>query len=134
MRPRILLLGGTSEEGVLQLLHFLSDPALYARVNEDAARLLPALLLGVDPEAAAEDEGEAATAAVLRDSYLPGSGALAPGAHEEMVKLFTDVHFLSPMEQVRRNATNIDTRKKLKVKRYISDSVIDLCTLHISRQ
>ena len=133
--PRLpLLLGGTSEEGVLQLLHFLRDPALYARVNEDAARLLPALLLGVDPEAAAEDEGEAATAAVLRDSYLPGSGALAPGAHEEMVKLFTDVHFLSPMEQVRRNATNIDTRKKLKVKRYISDSVIDLCTLHIFRQ
>ena len=106
--PRLpLLLGGTSEEGVLQLLHFLRDPALYARVNEDPARLLPALLLGVDPAAAAEDEGEAATAAVLRDSYLPGSGALAPGAHEEMVKLFTDVHFLSPLEQVRRNATNL---------------------------
>ena len=62
--------------------------------------LLPALLLGVDPEDAKRDEGETATAEVLRNSYLPGDGSLSPDAIPQMIQLFTDVHFLSPIDQV----------------------------------
>ena len=95
-----LMIGGNKDEGVLFLIQFLKDEKLYSRVNEEFSTQLPALLLGVDPEDAAKDEGETATAEVLRDSYLPGDGSFSPDAIEQMVKLFTDVHFLSPIDNV----------------------------------
>ena len=95
-----LMIGGNKDEGVLFMLEFLKNEALYDRVNDNFSTLLPALLLGVDPEDARKDEGETATAEVLRNSYLPGDGSLSPDAIPQMIKLFTDVHFLSPIDQV----------------------------------
>ena len=95
-----LMIGGNKDEGVLFMMEFLQTESLYARVNEKFSTLLPALLLGVDPEDAKRDEGETATAEVLRNSYLPGDGSLSPDAIPQMIKLFTDVHFLSPIDQV----------------------------------
>ena len=95
-----IMIGGNKDEGVLFLIQFLKDEKLYTKVNEEFATQLPALLLGVDPEDAAKDEGETATAEVLRDSYLPGDGSFSPDAMDQMVKLFTDVHFLSPIDNV----------------------------------
>ena len=95
-----LMIGGNKDEGVLFMMEFLKTESLYARVNKKFSTLLPALLLGVDPEDAKRDEGETATAEVLRNSYLPGDGSLSPDAIPQMIKLFTDVHFLSPIDQV----------------------------------
>merc|ERR1719384_52557 len=87
-------------------MEFLKTESLYARVNKKFSTLLPALLLGVDPEDANRDEGETATAEVLRNSYLPGDGSLSPDAIPQMIKLFTDVHFLSPIDQTVRQLSN----------------------------
>ena len=97
-----LMIGGNRDEGVLFMLEFLKTESLYARVNDKLSTLLPALLLGVDPEDAKRDEGETATAEVLRNSYLPGDGSMSPDAIPQMIKLFTDVHFLSPIDQVQQ--------------------------------
>ena len=104
-----LMIGGNKDEGVLFMLEFLKTESLYARVNDKFSTLLPALLLGVDPEDAKRDEGETATAEVLRNSYLPGDGSMSPDAIPQMIKLFTDVHFLSPIDQVhQRNKHVVD--------------------------
>ena len=103
------MIGGNKDEGVLMLLEFLKDEKLYARVNENFSTELPALLLGVDPDAAVEDEGETATAEVLRNSYLPGDGNFSASSTEQMVRLFTDVHFLAPIDKtVRDLSTKVD--------------------------
>jgi len=107
--PVPLMIGGNKDEGVLMLLEFLKDEKLYARVNENFSTELPALLLGVDPDAAVEDEGETATAEVLRNSYLPGDGNFSASSTEQMVRLFTDVHFLAPIDKtVRDLSTKVD--------------------------
>jgi len=98
-----LMIGGNKDDGVLLLLEFLKDETLYARVNENFSTELPAIVLGVDPAAAAEDEGETATAEVLRNSYLPGDGNFSASAFKEMIRLFTDVHFLAPIDKAVRD-------------------------------
>jgi len=98
-----LMIGGNKDDGVLMLLEFLKDEKLYSRVNENFSTELPAIVLGVDPDAAAEDEGETATAEVLRNSYLPGDGNFSASAVKEMVRLFTDVHFLAPIDKTVRD-------------------------------
>ena len=101
LNPEIpVMLGGTKDDGVLLLLQFLKDEELYSRVNENYVSELPALLLGVDPDVAKTDEGETATAQVLRDSYLPGDGKMSSEVTSQMVRLFTDVHFLAPIDKV----------------------------------
>ena len=95
-----LMIGGNKDEGVFFILQFLKDSLLYDKVNENAASELPTLLLGVDPDIADNDEGETATAEILRDSYIPGDGRLSPENLEQMIRLFTDIHFLSPIDQV----------------------------------
>lgn len=97
-----MMIGGTKDEGVFFAIQFLKDSLLYDRVNENTASELPTLLLGVDVDVAAGDEGETATAEVLRDSYLPGDGLLSEQKMAQMIRLFTDVHFLSPIDQVKR--------------------------------
>ena len=98
-----LMIGGNKDDGVLLMLEFLKDETLYARVNENFSTELPAIVLGVDPAAAAEDEGETATAEVLRNSYLPGDGNFSASAFKEMIRLFTDVHFLAPIDKAVRD-------------------------------
>ena len=95
-----LMIGGNKDEGVLFQLQFLKDGTLYQQLNDNFATELPALLLGVDPDDAARDEGETATAEVLRNSYIPGDGNLSADVIPQMIRLFTDVHFLSPIDQV----------------------------------
>ena len=46
------------------------------------------------------EEGETATAQVLRDSYLPGDGRMKSEVTSQMVRLFTDLHFLAPIDKV----------------------------------
>ena len=46
------------------------------------------------------EAGETATAEVLRDSYLPGDGRLSSEVTGQMVRLFTDLHFLAPIDKV----------------------------------
>ena len=46
------------------------------------------------------EAGETATAEVLRDSYLPGDGKLSSQVTGQMVRLFTDLHFLAPIDKV----------------------------------
>jgi len=98
-----LMIGGNKDDGILMLLEFLQDEKLYSRINENFATELPAFLLGVDTDAAAEDEGETATAELLRNNYLPGDGNFTSAAHKEMVQLFTDVHFLAPIDKTVRD-------------------------------
>jgi len=97
-----LMIGGNKDEGVLFIVQFLKNGDLYKRVNENFSTELPALLLGVDPDDAAKDEGETATAETLRNSYLPGDGQMSSEVVQQMIRLFTDVHFLSPIDQVVR--------------------------------
>ena len=61
---------------------------------------------GVDPDVAETEEGETATAEVLRTSYIPGDGALSSEVTGHMVRLFTDVHILSPIDRVVRDLAN----------------------------
>eukprot|EP00092_Neocalanus_flemingeri_P012684 GFUD01013668.1.p1 GENE.GFUD01013668.1~~GFUD01013668.1.p1 ORF type:complete len:641 (+),score=136.04 GFUD01013668.1:337-2259(+) len=103
--PVPLMIGGNKDDGILMLLEFLKDEKLYSRVNENFSTELPAILLGVDPDAAAADEGETATSEVLRNSYLPGDGNFSVDATEQMVRLFTDVHFLAPIDKTVRDLT-----------------------------
>ena len=49
---------------------------------------------------ARSEEGETATAQVLRDSYLPGDGRMDSEVTSQMVRLFTDLHFLAPIDKV----------------------------------
>ena len=65
---------------------------------------------GVDPDVAESDEGETATAQVLLDSYLPGAGTLSSQVSSQMVRLFTDLHFLSPIDKVVREMANTTER------------------------
>ena len=95
-----LMIGGNKDEGVFFAIQFLKDSLLYDQVNENTASELPTLLLGIDSDVAANDEGETATSEVLRDSYIPGDGLLAEEKIPQMIRLFTDVHFLSPIDQV----------------------------------
>ena len=67
-------------------------------------------VVGVDPDVAESDEGETATAQVLLDSYLPGAGTLSSQVSSQMVRLFTDLHFLSPIDKVVREMANTTER------------------------
>jgi len=98
-----LMIGGNKEDGILLLLEFLKDEKMYARINENFSTELPAIVLGVDLDTAAGDEGETATAEVLRNSYLPGDGNFSAAAKKEMIRLFTDVHFLAPIDKTVRD-------------------------------
>merc|ERR1711936_1056154 len=87
--PVPLMIGGNKDDGIYLILEFLKNEKLHSRVNENFSTELPALLLGVDTSAAADDEGETATAEVLRNSYLPGDGNFSAEAVHEMIRLFT---------------------------------------------
>merc|ERR1712013_479758 len=79
-----LMIGGNKDEGILLLLEFLADRSKLTKLNDEFATEGPALLLGVDPVADPwlRDEGETATAEILRSNYLGGGHRVYQGEPE----------------------------------------------------
>jgi len=99
--PVPLIIGGNKDEGILMLLEFLQDETKLTELNDNFATLGPALLLGVDPESNPwlRDESEAATATVLRDSYLGEDVEFSVSSQSDMISLLTDLHILAPLHK-----------------------------------
>jgi carboxylesterase type B len=99
-----LMIGGTQHEGIMALVDFLQDETRLAKFNENFATEGPALLLGVDPVAdpGQRDEGETATAEVLRSNYLGEETQFMPSNREALVQLLSDVHVLGPVDRTVR--------------------------------
>ena len=101
------MIGGNKDEGILLLLEFLRDESKLSKLNEEFATEGPALLLGVDPveDPWLRDEGETATAEILRSIYLGEDTDFKPENQKEMVDLLSDVHILGPVDNAVRKLT-----------------------------
>lgn len=101
------MIGGNKDEGILLLLEFLKDRSKLSKLNEEFATEGPALLLGVDPvdDPWLRDEGETATAEILRSNYLGEDTDFKPENQKEMIDLLSDVHILGPMDFTVRKLT-----------------------------
>jgi len=102
-----LMIGGNKDEGILLLLEFLKDQSKLSKLNEEFATEGPALLLGVDPveDPWLRDEGETATAEILRSNYLGEDTDFKPENQKEMIDLLSDVHILGPTDYTVRKLT-----------------------------
>merc|ERR1719430_1083097 len=99
-----LMIGATQHEGIPMLLEFLQDESKLAKLNENFGVEGPALLLGVDPveDPWQRDEGEAATAAILRSNYLGDDTNFTVDNQAAMIALLSDVHVLGPVDRAVR--------------------------------
>ena len=106
-----LMIGGNKDEGILLLLEFLADRSKLTKLNDEFATEGPALLLGVDPVADPwlRDEGETATAEILRSNYLGEGTEFTKENQKEMVDLLSDVHILGPVDHTVRKLVKTKT-------------------------
>ena len=99
-----LMIGANQHEGIPMLLEFLQDESKLAKLNKNFDVEGPALLLGVDPveDPWQRDEGETATAAILRSNYLGDDTNFTVDNQKDMVALLSDVHVLGPVDRAVR--------------------------------